>query len=311
MYGITLHRWRFWKAAVWQPLGKIVTALYGLLGLALTLRELLPEDTQSKLNLHRILSALPDWSWQIWVLVFLIPAVIIALEGAYRVYRKQVSDLQDQINKITGDLPNLEVQIDDALVTSMTPNGAKCFIKLTLRNLTDVPCMVATCALGLKINGEWYKGGEPIGNAGEFRLVGYYVGNPKELQPGIPYKYDGDALLIEIGSESITDIRSVVNESLPLKRGFPRTGWIGFWRFNLPAWPKIEEPETDAENETMTKISYSTETVEEIEIEVVDGHGQRHFGRKNRKGRGFGGEWREIVARQPSPLLSWGDGSSS
>src|SRR6266571_3402278 len=100
MEAIKLRRWQFWKAAVWQPLGKIVTVLYGLLGLALTLRELLPEERQSQLNLRRVLAALPEWSWQSWVLVFLVPAVIIALEGAYRVYRKQVLELREQIRRL-------------------------------------------------------------------------------------------------------------------------------------------------------------------------------------------------------------------
>jgi len=246
--------------------------------------------------------SVPLWAYAAVIVFFAFLACYLAWKDTLVKAEVRIAELTDKVTRLTPAVPDIDVQINEAIISPMSPTGAKCFLRVTLKNLTEkAPCMIVACNLGLRINDAWFRGTAIPLNADDFQLVGHVaIASVNDLAPGEAYTYEDGELMAEIAHENIADMTSVVNETSPLRWGFPRSAWVGFARFCLPAWPATVESDTDHEGETATKTSYTTDSLQEVEIEILDGHGERHVGRKTRP---FGPEWRRIKRRQ-SPLAS-------
>src|SRR5260370_42261863 len=166
--------------------------------------------------------------------------------------------------------------------------------------------MIERWVLGIRIGEQWYERSRLLGVSGFQLITCDQLYDPNDVPLNQPYHYEDGLPVIEIGREDITDLSSIIGEDHPLRRGFPKSGWIGFFLTGLPNWPtKVEtvgggQMEFDGETGEEvwvvdTIIVRTTDTVTEISLEVIDGHGEHHSATKSRP---FGTWTRRIDVRK-------------
>jgi hypothetical protein len=150
--------------------------------------------------------------------------------------------------------------------------------------------MIHNCVLRIRIGDNWYEGNMTSVDA--FQLITCdQLENLADVPLNVPYHYEDHLPVIEIAREDILDLRAIIGEEHPLRRGFPKTGWIGFVLRNLPNWPTRQEEtgggEMEFDRETgeekwveETVLVRQTHTIQEISLEVIDGHGEHHRSNK-------------------------------
>ena len=214
--------------------------------------------------------------------------MLLIVIACYLAWRDERGKTLIQAQRQAEALPELEVEITEAILQPIAHNSLRCFIRVTVRNLTeDAPCMIHNCVLGIRTGENWHRGGILI-SANAFQLITCaQFDNPDEIPLNQPYHFEDRLPVIETAREDITDLRSIIGEEHPLKRGFPKNGWIGFHLKNLPNWPthledtgggELEfDPETGEEKWVeQTTLVRTTNTIDEISLEVIDGHGEHH-----------------------------------
>lgn len=196
-----------------------------------------------------------------------------------------------QLQAPTAAVPELEIEIAEAIFNPITYNSLRCFLRVTARNHTEgAPCMIHDCVLRIRIADTWYSG-TLMGVNGLQLITCDQLADPSDIPLNTPYHYEDHLPVVEIAREDITDLRSIIGEEHPLRRGFPQTGWIGFVLRALPNWPILREAtgggEMEFDQETGeerwvedTVLVYQTNTVQEIFIELIDGHGAHHTANK-------------------------------
>jgi hypothetical protein len=223
---------------------------------------------------------IPLWAY-ISILVFFV------FVASYLAWRDERAINIEAAQALKQSLPKITIEIAEVIITPMVGGFAKCFIRVTLRNSTEeAPCMIDNCSVKLKIGGQYYVGNTPL-TADAFQLATYaQLSHQREVPLNQPYHYEDGLPVIEVSREGMADIRSIIDEGRPLRRGFPKSGWLGFFLGGLPPWPtKMECGETHFEDDpetgeqvpvTDTTAICKTNTVEEVSLELIDGHGQRH-----------------------------------
>ena len=235
--------------------------------------------------------------------------VLLVLVASYLAWKEQRQIVLAQ--QRSDAVPAIVVEIIEAILEAPTYNSLRCFVRIKVRNLIEAaPCMIDNCKLAIRIGEQWYEESTVIGVEGFQLITCDQLSEFDDVPIGIPYKIEDGLPVIETARENITDLRNLIGEANPLRRGFPKSGWIGFVMKNLPNWPTREESvgggrlelvdlETGEEKwvDEIVMIRI-TNTVDEISVEVVDGHGQRHSATKSRP---FGTWDRRMSARIVSP----------
>jgi hypothetical protein len=71
----------------------------------------------------------------------------------------------------TDAVPEIDIEIEEAILNPITHNSLRCFLRVTVRNQTEgAPCMIHNCILRLRIGNEWHLGGTLI-SVNNFQLV--------------------------------------------------------------------------------------------------------------------------------------------
>jgi hypothetical protein len=255
----------------------------------------------------------PIWLYGAVVLLLVLYAAYLvwrdertSLLSANVLWNRERSTLVTSIQALSQAVPKIEIEIAEAILQPITHNSLRCFLRVTLRNRTEeAPCMIHDCNMAVRIEDKWYSGSTLI-SANGFQLITCdQLADPDEVPVGQSFHYEDHLPVIEIAREDIVDLRSIVGEEHPLRRGFPQTGWIGFLLKNLPSWPTILEETGGAELEfdqetgeerwvENTVLVRQTDSVQEISLEVIDGHGEHHTSNKLRP---FGAWARRITQR--------------
>ena len=213
------------------------------------------------------------------------------VNSANATWANERAELMAQLQAPAAAVPEIEIEIAEAIFNPVTHNSLRCFLWVSVRNQTEgAPCMIHNCVLRIRIGDNWFEGGMISVNA--FQLVTCdQLADPDDVPLNVPYHYEDHLPVIEIAREDLTDLRSIIGEEHPLRRGFPQTGWIGFVLRNLPNWPIGREEtgggEMEFDQETGeekwvedTVLVYQTHTIQEISLEVIDGHGEHHTANK-------------------------------
>ncbi len=231
--------------------------------------------------------------------------VMLAPRGLDRIKQKEIdgltSTLQQQREKDAEYIPEIRIEITEALIQATGPTGAFCFLNLKIHNQTEkAPCIIVDWTLSLRM-GDVTKTSTIVRGTTNRELAQYVEFNSfKEIPMLTPYQIGENGLpLVEVTREDMVDIRKLINEAHPLRRGFPQSGWIGFFVGGVPAWPSyvVDSPVDQGVQEHV----YKTNTVSEVVLEVIDGHGKQHVGKKMPPFTANRGVEVQIVERRPPP----------
>lgn len=258
---------------------------------------------------------IPVWAYVCILAVFVVMAAYMAWRDSVNKHIKDVAELTISHNQaiktrdhLIGELtkesglPQVEIKIDEALIQASGPKGAHCFLHITLSNQSEqAPCIITEWSFFLRVGDATLQGVTLIGIRD--RELAHYVETYdfSEIPLNTPYYInDGGLPMVEAAIEDITDIRDLITEDHPLRRGFPRSGWIGFFVAVGAVWPSYKSRSPiDDEQEV---IIYKTNVVQEVTLSITDGHGKSHSGSKLPP---FTVTWedRQIIKRQsPLPL---------
>jgi hypothetical protein len=231
--------------------------------------------------------------------VFVAALLVVASYRAWTDERKRVNELEGRARaleeKPAQAVPELQVEIKEAIIQPVLHNTMRCFLRVTLRNLTeDAPCMVERSIVRVRINETWYESGTSVDVHTAQLVTIDQMDNPSMVPLNTPYHLDDDGLpIIEVGREEIPSLLDNIGENHPLRRGFPKSAWLGFFIGNLPNWPTQTKGtghyESEIDRETgeefyveETRVVRSTKVVQELELQVIDGHGGVHRASKVR-----------------------------
>jgi hypothetical protein len=239
--------------------------------------------------------SVPRWAYG----VFIAGLVVFASYRAWREERTRVSAVEDQVKgleaKAAHAVPKLQIEINEAIIQPVLHNTMRCFLRVTLRNLTeDAPCMIERAIIRVRIKDTWYERDTTF-DVHTVQLVTIDQLYDSRMVPmNTPYRLDDDGLpIIEIGREDLPSILDIIGEAHPLRRGFPKPGWLGFLVGNLPNWPtqtkRTGRYESEIDRETgeefyieETHVVRTTKDVQELHLKVIDGHGGVHEASKVR-----------------------------
>ncbi len=262
--------------------------------------------------------SLPRWAYGLFVAAL----AVLASYRAWKDERARTNELEtrltacqrtleDSQRKPANPLPLLTVEIDEAILSPVLHNGLKCFVRVTVHNSVEgAPCIVERTSLAVRIGENWYTSRASI-DAGTVELATYeQLYDTSEVPMNTPYHLEDELPVIEVGREDAPSLFAQIGEDHPLRRGFPKAGWLGFLFRELPTWPtkteRIGEVFTEIDRETgeesyvdETRIIRTTRTVEEISLTITDGHGTSHSAKKVRP---FGTWSRRIEARREREL---------
>jgi hypothetical protein len=86
------RRLKAWREVYWGPAMWVGNGLFLLYGIAVTVRDAFPPETQQTYQLNILLQR---WSWRTWLIVFLSINLALALEGAYRAIKKRDAKIRE------------------------------------------------------------------------------------------------------------------------------------------------------------------------------------------------------------------------
>lgn len=222
------------------------------------------------------------------------PDHLAQFETQIRERDARILNLSDQLE---SPLPEIEIQILEASVQAPHPAIGWCFLNVRLHNKTEKsPCIIDTWLLTLNLDNEARKAVRAFDSMANFRLAQYVeVPSIENVKSFIVHYHFGENGLpmTQFASDEVTDLRSLITQANPLRRGFPQTGWIGF-SFMAPTWPtKRVEPAAAIEEPIIIR---KTTSVRSITFEIADGHGGKHSATKQGP---FWSEEREFVKLDP------------
>jgi hypothetical protein len=177
----------------------------------------------------------------------------------------------------TDAVPEIDIEIEEAILNPITHNSLRCFLRVTVRNQTEgAPCMIHNCILRLRIGNEWHLGGTLI-SVNNFQLVTCdQLADLDDVPLNTPFHYEDHLPVIEIARDDISDLRSIIGEQHPLRRGFPQSGWVGFALRNLPNWPTRRE-ETGGGEMELDPETGEQKIGRRYCVGIPDKHGSRNF----------------------------------
>lgn len=258
------------------------------------------------------LYSLSRWAYGL----FIAAVAIVASYRAWKDERHRVNELEDRIQKLEEKpaqaVPKIQVEIDEAIIEPVLHNTMRCFLRVMLRNLTEnAPCIVERCSLSVRIGDEWYESGTTIDVKTVELVTSDQLEHPSLVPMNTTYHVDEGGLpIIEVGREDIPSLLDSIGEDQPLRRGFPKLGWLGFFVSGLPNWPTQTKGtghyESEMDRETgkeffveQQSVVRSTKIVRELKLQIIDGHGGGHSASKARP---FGVWSRSIEDRRPKDL---------
>jgi hypothetical protein len=159
--------WIFFKKALRHAWILVSGVLWSLFGSAVRIRDnFLPEHWKEQLQTHRLLSAIPPISWQVWViglLVLLFVAIVRSALIQIHESEERYFDAQDELAKLKGVAPSIELSIEEILQRPSFETHAywnrDVFLRITANlaspQTQDVEYQLAIILRGKTITADW------------------------------------------------------------------------------------------------------------------------------------------------------------
>ena len=159
--------WTFLKKALKHIWVLVYGILWSLFGTATRVRDnFLSDKWKEQLQTHRLLSAIPHVSWQLWVIgVLVLLFVAIVRSALFQIHEREdaYSYTQDELTKLKRVAPSIELSIDEVLQRPSFETHAywnrDVFLRVTANlespQTQDVEYQLAIILRGKTITADW------------------------------------------------------------------------------------------------------------------------------------------------------------
>jgi len=210
----------FWYHALFSRWWAVVLALWSLFSHAATFRDnLLGSEGQKKLSAFLAILPLPHWGWKEWALGAFGIGIAAALEGGYRLWKKENLAKLEELAKNT--MPDVVGVIEEVFIDIHATGGQTaetfCLLKVRVVNQRPPNATIRKASLTLRTDSVRYDlEGIPIPDCLVVdRLIPKPVG-VKSVAREVQHENPSERQLLKI----------IDQEKLP--RGEGKTGWLLF-----------------------------------------------------------------------------------